>query len=74
MHYFFGFGVAFCLFMAGFTYNQFLSAAEAQIPADVPRCMVHGNANNIVQCQMPNGVTCYYKEGLNAVSMDCMER
>lgn len=49
------------------------TVAEAQIPADLPRCQVHTSANNIVQCQLPNGVTCFYKEAINAVSMDCLE-
>ena len=47
---------------------------NAQIPDDIQRCHKHTNAFDIIECRMPNGVTCYYKEAVAGVAMSCVER
>ena len=47
--------------------------AEAQVPNDMPRCQSHKNAHDIVECQLPNGVTCYFLDRVSGTAMSCLE-
>ena len=70
--------LTFCVVFLAITLALTISGAfdrpvEAQVPDDIPRCHKHVNAFDIVECRMPGGITCYFRETVSGIAMDCME-